>query len=204
MVNKEDLVRRRRIAGIMSLSVGIPNLVLALLVSLGGLAATIGLGILVFAFYSGDSGDNPFGALCLVMLVILFIALMLMALVLTIISVIFAIAMGGQTIGGYFAFKGVNFKRTIALIFMGSFAALLMGMVLLIYALSHGLRDIIHLISFGLGIFEMISFVTSLISGILVIGTRSTFVKIKGKGPLKRLKDRKMKRKKKSKATSEI
>ena len=83
MVNEEDLARRRRIAGIMSMSVGIPNLVLALMVALSGLAATIGLGILAFALYSGDGGDNPLGALCLIMLVFLFIALMILALILT-------------------------------------------------------------------------------------------------------------------------
>jgi len=193
MEDESPLVAKRRIAGMVSVAFGIPNLILGLLFSFSGIAAAILLGVLAFAMYNDDSGsDNPLGQICIVMLIIILIALIIAAVLFTIIALVFAAAMAGQSLGGYYAIKGIHFGRSVTLIFLGSLIALMVGVSSIIGGLNSGLKDPSDYGYLAFGVFEVLSFVASLVSGIIVLQARSTF-----KEPEKKEKKKKGKGKKK-------
>lgn len=186
MTEDVDLVKRRKMASVISMSFGIPNLVVAAGVALMGLAATILLGVIVFKLLTTDSSDEPLAGLCIVMLLIIFIALLIVAVLLTFVAVVFAVFMGGQSIGGYYAYKGINYKRSVGLIFGGSVMAFIMAIGMILFAVGTGMKDLPQWIALFFGIFELISFAGSLISGIMLIKTKSTFRTVEKKNRKKK------------------
>jgi len=176
-----DLERRRKTAGIMSMVVGIPNLVMALAVAFGGIIASVLFGLIIFGGLGNDGGDNPLGSICLVLIIAIFIGLLIVAVILTVISVAFAILVSGQTIGGLYAFKGIHYGRSLALLIIGSIAAVLMGIILMSNSLFSGFGETSYIISFAVGSYEFISGCLSAVSAYLVIGSRKTFRRVSRK-----------------------
>lgn len=175
--NDETRVKKRKTFGLISMIVGIPNLILAMITAFGGLGLTILMGFLAYAALTEDGGEDTLKALCLVFLVILFVALFILALITTVISILFALAIGGQTIGGYYAIKGINYGRSVVLIFLGSIAALLVGIGFILAGILSDQNTFGRVLIIGMGIFEMLSFSISLVSGIMIMSTRTTFIK---------------------------
>ncbi len=175
--NDEARVKKRKTFGLISMIVGIPNLILAMITAFGGLGLTILMGFLAYAALTEDGGEDTLKALCLVFLVILFVALFILALITTVISILFALAIGGQTIGGYYAIKGINYGRSVVLIFLGSIAALLVGIGFILAGILSDQNTFGRVLIIGMGIFEMLSFSISLVSGIMIMSTRTTFIK---------------------------
>lgn len=173
----ERLEKRRRTFGLVTIIFGIPNLILALATALSGVGITILLGILVYAALSGDGGDNPLGEACLVLLAVIFIALLIVAIILTAVTIVFAFAVGGQTLGGFFAFKGINYWRSILLIFFGTGAALIAAFTLIFAGVLGDISSELRIVFIAVGSFELLSFMATLISGIMVTTTKSTFIR---------------------------
>ncbi len=175
--NVEGLVKRRRTFGLVTIIFGIPNLILALATALSGVGITILLGILTYAALSGDGGDNPLGEVCLVLIAVIFIALLIVAIILTAVTIVFAFAVGGQTLGGFFAFKGINYWRSVLLIFFGTGAALIASAVMILAGILGDISSEVRIIFLVVGSFEVLSFLATLISGIMVTTTKSTFIR---------------------------
>lgn len=196
MKENEGLVKRRKTAGIISMAFGIPNLVVAAAVAFGGIALTILLGIVIIGMLNAEPSDDPIAPLCMVLLLIIIIVLLFIAVILTIVAVIFALFMGGQSIGGYRAYKGENFGRSVTLIFGGSSAALIMAMVMIIFGLGGQMKQPHHVGAFLFGIFEILSFIGGTVSGIMLFKTRPTFIKVerKRKSIREKMKERKKKK----------
>jgi hypothetical protein len=180
----------------MSMAVGIPNLLLALLVASGGLIVTVVLGIIVFRIISDGGSDDPMKDLCFVLCLIMLVFALIIAIVLTVISILFAFAVAGQTIGGWNAYKGYNYGSTVVLIFLGTFSAFTAGIILIVYSLASELDGPASFVALFLGLYELLSFGISLASAIMVISTKSTFTEKKRKGLRQKLKERKENEKK--------
>lgn len=185
-------VTRRRTAGLMSLIVGIPNFILAVLTTFGGIAVTIALGLVVFGLLTDGGGDDPWRELCIVLMLILFIALLIAAVIFTIISLIFAICVGGQTIGGWYAYKGTHYSRSVALTLIGSIVSLCAGVGLLGFGAFGDITTEGRIGMIVLGMYEIAAFAVTLASFIMIIGTKETF-----KRPDRKQKKGKKKKKKK-------
>ncbi len=174
---EEARIKKRKTFGLISMIVGIPNLILALITAFGGLGLTILMGFLAYAAITEDGGEDTIKALCLVFLVILFIALLILALITTLVSILFALAIGGQTIGGYYAIKGINYGRSVVLIFLGSIAAFLAGIGFFLVGVLSDPNTVGIVLIFGMGIFEILSFSISILCGIMILSTRTTFIR---------------------------
>jgi len=128
MSDDGSIVTRHKMAGIASIAFGIPNLLMGILFSFSGIAVAIILGVIAFPMYNDDSNtDNPLGQICVVFLIIMLILLLVAAVLFTIVAIIFALAMAGQSVGEYYAMKEIHFGRSVILIFIGSFIALMVG-----------------------------------------------------------------------------
>lgn len=174
----KNKVTIRKTAGIISMIVGIPNFIAAILVTLGGLAATIFLGIMIYQLLTGDSGDDPLGALCVVFILILAIVGFILAIILTILSVIFAFAVGGQTLGGWYAFRGRRYGRAVVLTIIGSIVSLLAGLGMLVAGLS--MKDAALGVKIGAlvwGGYNIFAFLVTMTSMVLYVKSKETFVK---------------------------
>jgi hypothetical protein len=178
MVDEETLVRTRRIAGIISMTLGIPNFAIALLTTLMGILTTVALVVLIFTAAGGsETSENPLAPLCMVMIIVIAIGVLVVAVVLTILAIFVAMIMGGQTIGGYFTYKGVNFWRSISLVISGSLVALFIGIAFMIYTIDSGVDTFGEKMILTIGMFELLSFIGTMVSSILIIRSRSTFKK---------------------------
>jgi len=184
-------VTLRRIAGIMALIVGIPNFLAGIAMSFGGIAATIALGVMAYQLYTGDSGDDPLKALCVVFLLILVVIGLILAIIFTIIAIIFAIGVAGQTIGGYYGLRGRRYNRALILTLLGSLVSLLAGIGMLVAGLS--MKDAeqwVKMLALIWGGYDLFAFFVTTTSFILFIVTKSTFIEPEKK-PKKKKKEKK-------------
>lgn len=171
----EGLEQRRKIAGWVSFGLGFPNLLFGAFLTFGGIIAAIFLGVIAVSAYREGPPEGALGALCLMMLLILLVVLIIIALIFSVISAIFAIAMAGQSIGGYYAIKGIHYVRSITLIFIGSAVALITGVFIIANIINSEAGSLIKIGTLAFGIFELISFLGTMISGIILIGTKGSF-----------------------------
>ncbi|MBN1540144.1 MAG: hypothetical protein JW939_08375 [Candidatus Thermoplasmatota archaeon] len=181
-------VKRRRTAGLMSLIVGIPNFILAVLMTFGGIAVTVILGIIVFGLLNDSGGDDPFRELCIVLILIIFIALLIAAVIFTLISLLFALGVGGQTIGGWYAFKGKHYGRSLVLTMIGSLVSLLAGICLLGFGALGEIETWARIVMIALGLYEVGASGVTLASFIMLLGTKETFTKPRKKPKKKKKK----------------
>ncbi|MBN1389849.1 MAG: hypothetical protein JXA22_04305 [Candidatus Thermoplasmatota archaeon] len=174
-------VKKRKRAGIMSLIVGIPNFILAVLMTFGGIALSVILGFIVYGLLNDSGGDDPWKELCIVLILILFIGLLIAAVVFTLISLLFAMGVGGQTIGGWYALKGRHYIRSLVLTMIGSVVSLLAGLCLLGVGVLGDLSTSLRVVTIAFGVYEIASSGVTLTSFIMLLGTKETFSKPKKK-----------------------
>jgi len=196
---EKNRILMRKIGGIMAMAVGIPNFLTGCLLTLGGIAVTIALGVMVYQLYTGDSGDDPLKTLCIVFLLILAIIGLILAIIFTILSFIFAIGVAGQSLGGYYGFRGLRYNRAIFLTLIGSIVSLIAGIGLFVAGLS--MKDPERWVKIGAlvwGGYDIFAFFVTMTSMVLFIKTKSTFTE-----PQKKLKKSKSKKKRKEKSEKE-
>jgi hypothetical protein len=188
----EGKAKRRKIAGLISFFVGLPNFALAIVTTFGGIIVTIALAVVIIGLVTGDNGDDPLGALCIVFLVIMFVFALIIAIIFTVISFIFALGVGGQTIGGWYAFKGKNYGRSVTLILIGSLVSILAGIGLLGYGALGRMDDWLRVVLILVGGYDVFAFFLTLVCFVMLLGTKETF-----STPEKRPKKKKKKPKRK-------
>ncbi|MFO8051815.1 MAG: hypothetical protein R6V01_08990 [Thermoplasmatota archaeon] len=167
----------RRTAGISSMVVGIPNFVVAAVMCFGGIALTILLGILAYELFTGDSGEGPLGPVCVALVLVIVIVGLIVAVIATVLALIFALAMGGQSLGGYYALKGKNFGRAVTLTFIGTGVSFLFGAGLLLYGVFGDGWGWPRIVALVWGAYDLFASVVSLVAGILMIKAKDTFSK---------------------------
>ncbi|MFW3145396.1 MAG: hypothetical protein ACMUIE_01120 [Thermoplasmatota archaeon] len=178
----ENWKRPARItAGALSILFGLPNFIVALSLTLAGIGLTVLLGYIAYRLYTGDAPDNICGPLIIALLIILVVVLLVAAIILTILSFIFALAVGGQVIGGIYTIRGRRYHRALTLTLIGTVVSLLAGIGLLIYGIGGGNWDWFQIGALIWGIYDILAFFVTLTASILIIVTRSTFDQANGK-----------------------
>ena len=195
----EGLVKRRRISGIVLMIVGFPNFLMAMITALGGFALA---GILIYIVIEmrDSGGDGPFQELCIVFIAILIIMIIIALIIGSFIAFFFALGVGGQTIGGYYGYKGVHFWRAAVLAWIGTIFSFLGGIALVLIGISaDGASTEVRAALIGLGAYELISSLVAGIAAVLMISAKSTFrtAEKKGKEKKSKKKDQKKGNKKK-------
>lgn len=162
-------------AGVLSIIFGLPNFIVALCLTLAGIGLTILLGFIAYKLYTGDAPDNICGPLIIALLIILVVVLLVAAVILTILSFIFALAVGGQVIGGIYTVRGRRYHRALTLTLIGTVVSLLAGIGLMIYGIGGGNWDWYQIGALIWGIYDILAFLVTLSASIVIIVTRSTF-----------------------------
>lgn len=169
-------VTMRKAAGIISILAGLPNFIVAVLLCFGGIALTILLGIIAYDLYTGDQGgDNPLKVVCIAVLLVLVLIGIVIAVIATILCFIFAVAVGGQTLGGFYAFRGKKFGRAVTLTFFGTAISFLYGLGLMIFGIMGERWDFYQIIALVWGAYDILASLVTLIAGILMIIAKDTF-----------------------------
>ncbi|MEA3558153.1 MAG: hypothetical protein U9R75_02765, partial [Candidatus Thermoplasmatota archaeon] len=173
----QDKATIRKIAGIASMVVGLPNFIVSVLLCFGGIAITILLGIIAYELYTGDGGDNPFAVICIVLILVLVVVGLIIAVIATILAFIFALAVGGQSLGGYYALRGKRFGRAVTLTFLGTAVSFLFGIGLVIYGIMGERWDVFQIGALVWGAYNIFASIVSLVAGIIMIYAKDTFRK---------------------------
>jgi len=188
----EGKVKRRKLAGLISLLVGMPNFILAVATTFGGIAVTIILGVVAFGLMNDRGDGGGIESLCIVFVLILVIVGLVLAILFTIISFIFAVGIGGQTIGGWYAIKGKHYGRSVTLILIGSIVSIFAGIGLIGLGALGKMDDWLRIVLILLGGYDVLAFLLTLVSFVMLLGTKETFEK-----PVKKEKKKKKGAKKK-------
>ncbi len=171
----EGLVKRRRISGIILMIVGFPNFLMAMMTALGGFILA---GVLIYAVIKmqESSGDDAIRDLCIIFIAILIIMIIIALIIISIIAFFFALGVGGQTIGGYYGYKGVHFYRAALLAWIGTIFSFLGGIAITLIGISADSASTgVRAALIGFGVYELISSLIAGIAAVLMISAKSTF-----------------------------
>ncbi|MDG6224876.1 MAG: hypothetical protein QCI82_05115 [Candidatus Thermoplasmatota archaeon] len=184
----EGSIGRRKAAGIASMVVGVPNFVSAVLLCFSGVVLAIILIVVAIAMISEDRGANPLKDACALFILIMILIFLVVSIVATLIALVFALAVGGQTLGGWYAYKGRRYTRSLVLTFLGCAAALVMGSAIaLIAVFGKGIHLVPRMLLALVALYEFLSFMVSFSAGIVIARAKETFdrdpIKKKGRSP---------------------
>lgn len=174
---KDDSTRKT--ASVVTMVLGIPNLILSLLSLLVGVIASAVLIVILVALIVDDQGKGDAWAAFFIILFIILIIFALIALVVIIaILMALAFALSSQVIGGILAFRGRRFALAVSLMVLGAGLTFILGGIMLIFGVIFGINDKILamlplLLWGGYNIFS--SIVTGICTGV-VVSRKRTFV----------------------------
>lgn len=180
MVQKPSEVKegtsKAKVPGIFLLLLAIPNSILSVM---GWCASVLGtlIGILMLLGLRDSESDNCVGACIIEMMRVLLAALLIAGLVGFGLFSLLLIAFVLQIKAGINAIKGKNWKRSVVYSFIGSTAAIVLGILLII--LGATAKEIVFIVII-LGVLEVLTGAGSLLFSFLLLKAKRSFTDTEG------------------------
>jgi hypothetical protein len=166
----------RRSAGRMLMIVGIPNAIVGLALFIAAFVLSMVLAVALVSSWGSSTGD-PMGDLCMVLVILLLIFLLIAVIVVMTITGVFSLGLIGMSVAGYYAMRGVHYRRSMVLGVSGAVVSGIVGSILLVLGavIIAGYSSWVGVVPIAGALFEILTLALSIISLRRIARAKSTF-----------------------------